>query len=74
MLLSRVSTGDGLVDLSGGSIFGGGGLTAQYYTNARLAGRPLVTRVRVLCAACFTNGTFVMCFIYVLGVEMVLIF
>eukprot|EP00752_Nemacystus_decipiens_P001537 g1506.t1 len=45
VLLSRVSTGDGLVDLSGSSIFGGGGLTAQYYTNARLAGRPLVTRI-----------------------------
>lgn len=28
------------------STFGGGGLTAKYYTNARLVGRPLVTRVR----------------------------
>eukprot|EP00903_Cladosiphon_okamuranus_P013586 g12653.t2 len=45
MLLSRVSTGDGLVDLSASPTVGGGGLTAQYYTNARLAGRPLVTRI-----------------------------
>lgn len=52
MLLSRVSSGDGLADLSGSSTFGGGGLTAQYYTNARLAGRPLVTRV----CACFPYG------------------
>lgn len=43
MLLSRASTVDELAGLSGTS--GGGGLTARYYTNARLAGRPLVTRV-----------------------------
>lgn len=36
-----------MVDLSGSSSVGGGGLTAEYYTNARLAGRPLVTRVSV---------------------------
>lgn len=46
LLLSRVPTGDYLADLSGSSR--GGGLTTQYYTNARLAGRPLVTRVRVV--------------------------
>lgn len=45
LLLSKVPTEDFLADLSGSS--GGGGLTAQYYTNARLAGRPLVTRVCV---------------------------
>ncbi|CAM9570598.1 unnamed protein product, partial [Ectocarpus fasciculatus] len=43
LLLSKVPTGDYLADLSGSSR--GGGLTAQYYTNARLAGRPLVTRI-----------------------------
>ncbi|CAM9146088.1 unnamed protein product, partial [Ectocarpus sp. 8 AP-2014] len=43
LLLSKVSTEDVLADLSGRSR--GGGLTAQYYTNARLAGRPLVTRI-----------------------------
>lgn len=43
-LLSRASAGD--VGGGLGGSFGGGGLKAQYYANARLAGRPLVTRVR----------------------------
>ena len=43
-LLSRASTGDAGGGMSGS--YGGGGLTAQYYSNARLAGRPLATRVR----------------------------
>lgn len=45
-LLSRADTGSAGTGLSGS--FGGGGVTARYFANTRLAGKPLVTKVRVL--------------------------